>query len=123
MPTVQPLHHLLRELEERLLQPEVRRSPTGLEDILADDFLEFGSSGCVYDREATVGALADDPPRRISITDFHLLELSPDTALVAYRAMFTSLSGEQPERSLRRSVWKLIDGCWRMLLHQGTVVA
>ena len=35
----------LRRLEERLLQPEVRQSAEAVADLLADDFIEFGSSG------------------------------------------------------------------------------
>jgi hypothetical protein len=41
------LVRLLRDLEERLLRSDVRRSPTALGDLLADDFVEFGSSGRV----------------------------------------------------------------------------
>ena len=38
------LEQHLRELEESLLQPEVRKSRT-LAELLDDDFIEFGSSG------------------------------------------------------------------------------
>jgi hypothetical protein len=37
----------LYQLEQRLLQPEVRRSKDDLAILLADDFVEFGSSGRV----------------------------------------------------------------------------
>ena len=38
----------LRTLEERLLQPDVRRSAQAVASLLADEFVEFGSSGRVF---------------------------------------------------------------------------
>ncbi|WP_052414518.1 nuclear transport factor 2 family protein [Paenibacillus sp. FSL R5-0345] len=35
----------LRELEEKLLKPEIRSSPEEISKLLADDFFEIGSSG------------------------------------------------------------------------------
>ncbi len=40
----------LQRLEEELLRPEVRRSPEKMAVLLADDFLEFGRSGRIYDK-------------------------------------------------------------------------
>jgi hypothetical protein len=39
----------LRELEESLLEPDVRKSEV-LADLLADDFIEFGSSRRIYNK-------------------------------------------------------------------------
>jgi hypothetical protein len=39
---------LVRQLEERLLKLEVRRSTQVVADLLANEFVEFGSSGHVF---------------------------------------------------------------------------
>ena len=47
----------LRRLEERLLQPEVRQSAEAVADLLADDFIEFGSSGQVFNKQQIIEGL------------------------------------------------------------------
>ena len=39
----------LLEREKRLLDPMLRRNSQRLAFLLADDFVEFGSTGCVHD--------------------------------------------------------------------------
>ena len=41
----------LRRLELMLLDPDVRRDSRQVEKLLAEDFLEFGSSGRIWTRE------------------------------------------------------------------------
>jgi uncharacterized protein DUF4440 len=48
---------LLCSLEERLLEPSVRSAADELTDWLADEFVEFGSSGRVYDKPPVIDAL------------------------------------------------------------------
>ena len=64
------VEHALRELEERLLQPDVRRSPRALADLLADEFVEFGSSGRIFDKPQIIAALRDEPPIHRSLSEF-----------------------------------------------------
>ena len=47
---------LFRRLEERLLQPEVRQSAEAVADLLADDFIEFGSSGQVFNKQQIISS-------------------------------------------------------------------
>lgn len=49
-----PVADMLRRLEHRLLQPQVRKSATALQELLADEFVEFGSSGSCVWNEATL---------------------------------------------------------------------
>jgi hypothetical protein len=44
----------LHALETRLLDPDVRASASKLDEFLADDFMEFGSSGHVYDKSSMI---------------------------------------------------------------------
>jgi hypothetical protein len=71
---------LLRGLEERLLQPEIRRSAAKIDDLLADEFVEFGSSGRAFDKSKITERLGQEcqaMPRRRSITDFSVRWLAP----------------------------------------------
>ena len=112
---------LLYDLENRLLQPEIRHSPDELARLLADDFVEFGSSGCVYDRQAIIDELGQESTARGSITDFKAVELAPGTMLATYRAAFSEREGEPATHSLRSSIWKLTGDRWQMVFHQGTL--
>lgn len=114
------LPELIRHLEERLLQPDVRRSANELAELLADDFIEFGSSGRIYDRSATIAALQDESPVEISLADFQAKMLAPDVVLATYRAIRSASEAALPAQSLRSSIWKQIDGRWQLVFHQGT---
>jgi hypothetical protein len=104
----------LRTLEEHLLDPTVRRSSSQVRELLADDFIEFGSSGRVYDKPTVIEALKQDPgfdgPRTIS--NFNARELSPSVALVTYQIVESS--------TLRSSIWRFDGDRWQMVFHQGT---
>ncbi len=104
----------LRALEERLLDPKVRRSPSQVDKLLADDFVEFGSSGRVYDKSTVIEALQQDPgfDGPPTTTEFRARELSPSVVLVTYRIGETG--------TLRRSIWRYNGAHWTMVFHQGT---
>ena len=106
----------LRELEECLLLPDVRKSRT-LVDLLADEFVEFGSSGRVYNKADLVSTLQAESPSTQTTSDFKVTELSPEVALLTYRI---HLHREPPVYTLRSSLWKLSGGRWRMVFHQAT---
>jgi hypothetical protein len=109
----------LRGLEEDLLKPEFRRSPDRVGYLLADDFIEFGSSGGVFNKRQIIEALQQEAPDsayRVQLTDFTVRQLASDAMLVTYRATSEDRGGSR----LRSSIWKLIDGRWQMLFHQGT---
>lgn len=115
---------LLRELEERLLQPDVRKSAKDVMDLLADEFIEFGSSGRVFDKQQIINSLQNESIESLtqrSITEFKTLVLAAGVVLVTYRIV-RHLSGEQPVHWLRSSIWKLNNGQWKMIFHQGTLV-
>ncbi|MEW6412518.1 MAG: DUF4440 domain-containing protein [Candidatus Zixiibacteriota bacterium] len=116
------LSDLLYQLETRLFQPDVRHSREQLTELIAEEFVEFGSSGCIYDRDSIIASLAEESSMRISISDFKCVALSSEVALVTYRATITE--GDQPTGdSLRSSIWKIVNGNWRMVFHQGTPTA
>lgn len=122
-----PQHELeeIRLLEQKLHLPEIRRSPAVVAELLAKGFVEFGSSGTIYDdRDDLIAGLAAEkteeaaPP--IVSRDYAFRSISPDAVLVTYRSI--RRAGESgPERhTLRSSIWQRIDGRWQMIFHQGT---
>jgi hypothetical protein len=110
----------LRDLEEQLLQPEVRKDPGVLSTFIADDFLEIGSSGRIYDKAAILTALIDEPNHPPAfISNFSVRTLVEDVALVTYRTSRSNTSG--PNSSVQRtSIWIFRNDRWQIVFHQGT---
>lgn len=92
--------------------------------MLADEFLEFGASGRVYDKRQVIDLLCTDPgDRQRRYATFQKLKvawLSDDVALITYRSV--KIEGDNPRREIahRASIWKRSDGRWRLVFHQGT---
>jgi len=106
------------DLETALHKRGVRSSPKAVSELLADEFVEFGSSGRVYDKPAIIEALSNetgDP--QISVEEFNVRDLAPDVVLVTYK---TKPAGSEAVTALRSSIWKRIGGKWQMVFHQGT---
>ena len=110
----------LRHLEEQLLQPQVRASRERLAELLADDFIEFGSSGKVFDKKKVIAGLAKETSTKLSLSKFAVTMLADNIALVTYRAARSAGRGRRPVQSLRSSIWRLREGDWQMVFHQGT---
>ena len=106
------LPKLIEALEQSLLDPSVRQSTAQLNKLIADDFLEFGSSGRVYNKQDCIKP--DDSPRKFSVSDFSIKELSKDVMLATYNTI------EDGTVSLRSSIWKRYGDEWQMTFHQGT---
>ena len=111
----------LRSLEERLLDPSVRRSPEELNSLLAAEFIEYGASGRSFTREQIVSELATEAPATLTLSDVQLRFSSDTSALLTYTAARTDALGTRT--SLRSSFWILRDGRWQMLFHQGTRIS
>jgi hypothetical protein len=118
----------IRRLEEKLHLPEIRQSPKAVAELLAEGFVEFGSSGTIYDnRDELIAALAEErsepasPP--VIACDYAFRSISPDAVLVTYRAIRTIKEDSSARHVLRSSIWQRIDGRWQMIFHQGTATA
>jgi len=119
---VSPLTEQLLEFERKLLDPALRRAPERLASLLADDFVEFGSSGRSYDKRQVLYRLGKQVPAQLVIEEFRVVELAADAALVTYRARADSGKGRDEKYSLRSSVWVRCGGEWQMIFHQGTMI-
>jgi len=112
-----PAEHL-RSLEEALLDPSLRKDRVAVEKLLAEDFVEFGSSGRVWTRDRIFELLASETFSPVLIQKFNFIPLAEHIALVTYRAVHTDATKGSP--SLRSSIWVKESGKWRLKFHQGT---
>jgi hypothetical protein len=110
---------LLRN-EQTLLSPEVRTSFEEFSSLLADDFIEFGSSGLVYDKQHIIETLQHQPEVSFSLDGFQARLLAPGVALTTYRITHNTPLENEPKHSLHSSIWKFEDGRWQITFHQGT---
>jgi aminoglycoside 6'-N-acetyltransferase len=106
------LPKLIEALEQSLLDPCVRQSTGQLNKLIADDFLEFGSSGKVYNKQDCIKP--DETSRKFAVSEFKIKELSKDVTLATYKTTEDGIA------ALRSSIWKRYDGEWKMIFHQGT---
>ncbi|MDD3364146.1 MAG: DUF4440 domain-containing protein [Syntrophomonas sp.] len=107
-------------LEEKLLQPDIRKSVKDLNVIIADAFIELGSSGCTYNKQQIIDVLPTLPIVKMTIMDFEAKLLSTGVVLTIYRVAKHSQHNEPIDYSLRSSIWILQEDEWRIVFHQGT---
>lgn len=113
-----PWFQELHASEMEMLDPAVRADSVRVRELLHDDFIEFGSTGRVYDKNILVEMLRTERPSTVVIRDFTVRQLASDTALVTYRTV-----GQSGQEARRSSVWVRQDRAWRMVFHQGTRIS
>ena len=120
MPETTALTATLRQLEESILDPAVRADPARLRALLTPEFMEFGASGRVLDRDGIVAVLAAERPLAArQARGFKVRLIAPGAALTTWR-----VQRDDGVETLRSSVWQQqADGRWLMVFHQGTLAA
>ena len=113
----------LERLELILMDPSVRCDQERVAALLTDDFQEFGSSGQVWTREATLEMLATETYTPPLVEAFACATLGDGAALVTYRAMGKNTATGEATVTLRSSIWTRFSGSWKMRFHQGTRAA
>jgi len=106
--------------EEMLICPAPGTPREELESLLAEDFAETGSSGRVWSREEGLAVLIQrsftPPEGSWQIEGYRLRRLSEAICLAAYTLL------DWTGRATRRAtVWRLENGVWHAVYHQGTV--
>lgn len=109
-----PPEALVEELERELLGPLVRGDMGRTAVLLHPDFMEIGSSGRVWTRDAMMMALEEDPGERTDIEILGAERIGSSAVLLTYRSFARSGT------TLRSSLWVLDGGRWRLRFHQGT---
>ena len=110
----------LKRLELLLMDPAVRRERERVAGLLAEDFVEFGSSGRVWTRESTLELLTTESYTPPEVEAFKCRMLGENVALVTYRARRANMATGEWTVTLRSSIWTRVSGNWQMRFHQGT---
>lgn len=112
------------QLENDLLKADVRKSAQKINNILADDFVEFCSSGSEYHYKKGDIFQAEDDEKNLDweIFNFEVKELSEDCVLATYKVVKHDELDKRKRYFLRSSIWKEENGKWKMFFNQGTLL-
>ena len=116
------LKEIIFKLENKLQQPDVRKSVEQLEDLISDDFIEFGSSGQIYTKKDVLNNLPISPEIKFIMTDFRINILSSDIVQSLFKTEKNNQQTGSTTRSIRSSLWRNEKGKWKMQFHQGTPI-
>jgi glyoxylase I family protein len=95
-------------------------SPNILAKLIDDEFIEIGSSAVVYDKAEVMRWLeSDDKSERVG-TAFKAYMLAENIILLTYISTIKDTPISESKQAMRSSIWRLTDGQWRMVFHQGT---
>ena len=107
----------IETLERELVRADTRHDAVRLGELLADDFMETGKSGRVFDKTTVIDMLLSRPAQSIELLDLHCERLDGDVVLARFD---TRADGATTRRC---SIWTRRDGRWRLRYHQGTLVS
>ncbi len=110
----------LRSCEEELLNPAVRSDRARVNELLAENFVEFGASGRVWTRDEILELMANEVYTAPVLENFHCELIGEGVALVTYRTVRAGWGTELPNSTLRSSIWTKNLNMWRLRFHQGT---
>ena len=112
----------LSQLEPIFHWPPEDMSRASLEKMTADDFWETGASGRRYSREFVFDVLtqrmARPEPDVWETSDFYCRKLADDVYLLTY-----TLLQDKARLTRRATIWQHTAEGWKIVYHQGTVVA
>jgi hypothetical protein len=92
-------------------------------DQIGEEFWEVGASGNVYTKQDVVETLVErynDPTYQDiwKTSNFEITKIAPDNYLITY-----VLIQDKTRRTRRSTIWRKINGQWKILYHQGTIIA
>lgn len=115
------LKEIIYKLETDLLKPEVRSSIEKLDELLASDFVEYGSSGLIYDKDIILKRLSQEISPTYILSDFEIFVLSENIIQTRFKTDRIDLDNNKTT-SLRTSIWRKTNNKWQIFFHQGTPV-
>lgn len=110
----------LRHLEAALWTADTRFDRDWMDDVLAPDFIEFGSSGRMYDREQVLTNVWREINAELPLPDYQVEAITPDVAIAHYRSVVSEEGGTEHGR--RTSIWVRTEQGWKLRFHQGTAL-
>ncbi len=111
----------LRQREPIFHRPEFGTTRADFAAMMDDAFWEVGASGRRYSREYVLDVLEErwrePPPDQWETSDFRCAEIAAGNYLLTY----TLRQGDRLTR--RATIWRRTEQGWKIVFHQGTVVA
>lgn len=108
----------LTGLEEDLWREVSRFDVPYMEQVMAEDFIEFGRSGRMYDRQECLSHPRQPIDAVIPLPDLAVRMITRDVAQVTYNSHVT-YDGELL-KGRRSSIWRRAGDSWELVFHQGT---
>lgn len=108
----------LERLEQELWMEETRFNRKYMEQIMADDFIEFGRSGRTYSKEDCLSHEREPINAILPLQNLNIRLLTQDTAQVTYNSEVTY--DDIIEKGRRSSIWTRSGKGWVLRFHQGT---
>ena len=108
----------LQQLEEELWREETRFDVPYMEQVMAEEFIEFGRSGRIYDRRECLSHPREPIQAVIPLPDLSIRMITDDVAQVTYNSHVT-WDGELL-KGRRSSIWRRAGDSWELVFHQGT---
>ncbi len=119
------LEKTLDELKARepiFHHPEFGTTRKDFENMMVLDYWEVGASGSRYGKEFILDELdkrySSDYKDEWETSDFHLRELATNLYLLTY-----DLLQDKTRKTRRSTIWQRTDSSWKILYHQGTILA
>ncbi|HEX8071472.1 MAG TPA: DUF4440 domain-containing protein [Pyrinomonadaceae bacterium] len=121
-PRLLPVLDELQRREPIFHRPEFGTTRADFERMTEATFWETGASGRRYSRADVLDLLEQrqaQPHADVwAARDFHCLELAPDNYLLTY-----TLLQDGTRLTRRATIWRRTDEGWKIVYHQGTLVA
>ncbi len=108
----------IENLEIKILKGEYRKDKNKLNELLSDDFVEFGGQGVEYDKEKIIEALLEEQNIEWDFKNMKSKNIADDVLMINYIAI--KKENDKIIESLRTSLWKKINNGYKMTFHQGT---
>lgn len=110
--------------EKDLFAAEQRRAFAVIDEELSEDFHEIGSDGQLHTKAEIMPLIKDVKIEDYSLTDFKVLPMGDQCAIVTYAAdIKASYKGQNfPPKLYLSSVWVRRHGSWQMTFHQATPI-
>lgn len=114
-------YNLLKDLEIKLHQKEVRSDKKQLDKLLHDDFFEIGRSGSSYTKKSIIASLSNEKSTyEIHSQDYSYKNISENLIMLTYKSAHKTTEGVLERHTYRTSIWKKTSSGWSILFHQGT---
>lgn len=108
----------IQNLEIEILKGNTRKNSKKLNELLSDDFIEFGGAGIEYNKQQIIEALLDEQSIEWDYEKLKSRNISDDVVIVNYIAI--KKENDTEIKSLRASIWKNNNDKYQMIFHQGT---